>query len=85
MPYRYYDIAEWPLKAKRVALKSYNRGLEGRACFRMRDGRVYEGYIERIARETLVFAGAFGVWDDSDVMHPDIVTIRIADIAALVA
>lgn len=86
MPYRDYDIAEWPLKAKRIALKSYSRGTEGHQCFRLKDGTVYEGYIWQVDRETLAFEWAFGVWSDPDILQddPHLIVVQIDDVAALV-
>ena len=58
------DISFLSLKAKRIALKTYARHEEGHHCFALENGRIYEGWILNVDRETLDFCPAPGVYDD---------------------
>ncbi len=68
-------------QAKRVRLKRYAREEHGHDCFRLRSGRVCEGYILRIEKEALVFVEAFSPIFPVD--DPDQEAIPLADIVAV--
>jgi hypothetical protein len=53
------SLADYSLKAKRIAIKKYVREDHLHHCFRRHDGQVYEGYIAGIKKETITFCWAF--------------------------
>jgi hypothetical protein len=55
----YHFLHSSSLKAKRVAIKLYIRKESGHHCFQLESGKVYEGYIEEVKKDTIVFSWAY--------------------------